>query len=1367
MAAVTRTQVLTAVHTEGGLLPADMLLRIAEGRQKDISGARPSDYGVVGARSVSDEAERRWDYLKGAWRELRKNLPTAQDGTPATDSAGAALPQWVEPLLGELGFGRVPPGPADGVASDDGTKTFDVSHLWQHVPIHVVAWHTELDRRPSSGGVPPQSFVQELLNTSTPRLWALLTNGRQVRLLRDSSALAGAAYVEFDLEAIFDGELFNEFVLLFRLLHASRFETAPEQPASACWLETWRSEAIKSGTRALEQLSESVREAITVLGTGFLRANPELRRDLDVTAFHRALLRLVYRLLFVFVAEDRGALHPPGTDEQVKERYAAYFSTARLRRHARRRRGTAHRDLYRALRLVLDALGEVEGRPELGLPGLGGLFDRTEADTPLDGLELANEHLLAAVRHLAEVRDKDSRRQRSVDYRNLDAEELGSIYESLLELVPKHNASDLTFELKVIGGNDRKTTGSYYTPTSLIETLLDSSLDPVLDDAVKRGQEKATRAGNPDDADAVVGELLDLKVCDPACGSGHFLLAAARRIAKRVAAVREGNPEPTVGAVRGALHEVAARCIYGVDLNPMAVELAKVSLWLEALEPGKALNFLDAHIKQGNALIGATPKLLEGGVPDAAFIATEGDDKKRAKYLEKLNAKEHGGQESLFDLAADTVKVSNLDFARGLRRITDATADSLLEVREQQEAYAAWQGSAEYTHALHLADAWCAAFMWLKTPDAPRPVTQEVFQALSDPEGAGASSETNVEIVRLREQYDFFHWHLEFPEVFTVPEGGTGTEEDTGWAGGFDCVVGNPPWDSVELKEQEFFALRDPEIAEIGRASERKKRIAALKDDPDKQWLFREHAAAKRKVYAESHFLRRSGRVPLTGQGNLNLYAVFAETDRVLLSANGRTGIIVPTGIATDARTQYFFKDLVQRGSIAALYDFENRSGLFPAVDSRMKFCILALAGRDMRESATPFAFFLHDPADLETPDKVFTLTPEEITLVNPNTGTLPVFRSRRDAEVTLGIYRRVPVLVKEGDPEGNPWGVSFAQGLFNMSHDSGLFHAREDLESDGWTLHGNVFTKGEQRMLPLYEAKMVDFYNHRAADVVKSETATKRKNQPRYLQHDELQDPNRRAVPLSWVPAGIHESSESSRGRVEVTVASRLQAVGWRHQWLFGWCDATSATNERTSIAAVIPRVAVGHKYLLSILPREASEVVGLCGCQASFVFDYASRQKIGGTSMAFFLWKQLPVLAPQRLKLHEGFIARRSLELTYTAHDMAPFARDLDDDGPPFRWDEERRTIMRAELDALFFHLYGIERDDVDYIMETFPIVKKKDVAAHGSYRTKELILEVYDRMAKVGVGQDTPLVDGENFTSALTPPPGHGPRHPAAEG
>jgi hypothetical protein len=971
MSAVTRNQVFTAVHTVGGLLPADMLVRISEGKStKDLRGLAPADYRIPGSRSVRDEAERHWDNLKSLWRELREKLPAEPEASVRPDSTGYARTNWVMPFFEALGFGHLSPVGADGIVSDDATKTFPVSHRRDNTLLHVTAWNVRLDKHQGAGSPAPQSLLQEALNRTERHLWALLTNGRQLRLLRDSNALATAAYVEFDLEAIFDGELFSEFVVLYRLLHASRFEGRDGGTQWTCWLEVWRDAAIRLGARFLDDISEGVRLAIKELGTGFLKhpSNGTLRENFDRHTYHAALLRLVYRLLFVFVAEDRDALHPPETPEDVRKRYSDYFSTARLREQSRRRRGTSHSDRYEALRLVLDALGKVEGLPELGLPGLGGLFDDDPADTPLRGLSLSNAHLLAAVRQLAVVRDTEAQRWRTVDYRTLDAEELGAIYESLLDLVPEPN-SDRTFELVPRAGNERKKTGSYYTPSSLVDVLLDSTLDPVIEAAQERGEKKAAEAKqtDPEARETVASELLSLTVCDPACGSGHFLVAAARRIAKRVAAVREQTPEPPVERVREALHEVIARCVYGVDLNPMAVELAKVSLWMEALEPGKALGFLDAHVKLGNGLIGATPALLRGGIPEQAFKVVEGDDKAKATEWLNRNKKEHQGIVTLDAAMDESVSVTNTSFASGLRNLLDSSpTDELGQVRKLADRYQEWAESPAYLNALHIADAWCAAFMWEKTDAAPPPVTQRVFLSLQSPEGGGALEETHQKIAQLSQEYRFFHWHLEFPEVFRVPDdpAAPGIDPVTGWAGGFDCVLGNPPWDRLEFEDKKYFSVVEPSIAETSRDTARRRRIEEwMSEHPEAAHRYLD---ARRKLKSTFMFTGASGAFPLCAKGlslggvtKLQVDQLFTERFVSVTAPMGRCGTVVPTQIATGAGAQFLFQHLTQRGSVKHLYDFENgkREKLFPAVDSRYSFSLISLTGRALREPAAEFGF--------------------------------------------------------------------------------------------------------------------------------------------------------------------------------------------------------------------------------------------------------------------------------------------------------------------------------------------------------------------------------------------------------------------------
>ncbi|MET9823113.1 DNA methyltransferase [Streptomyces sp. NPDC006349] len=1363
MSAATRTALaFTAVTTVGGLLPADMLLRIADAR--NLPGTKPADYGLPASVPVRDEAERAWEYLKPLWRDLRAALPSDPvTGAPAADPTGRAGTDWLAQLFRKLDFGALTEVGAAGVPADsDPEKRFPVSHRHGPALIHLIPWNQELDKRPATGQVPAQSMLQDSLNRTEAHLWAALTNGRRLRLLRDSSSFATAAYVEFDLEAIFDGELFSEFVLLYCVLHASRF-AVPEGAAPAeCWLEKWRAEAVTSGARALDQLRLGVQNALTVLGTGFLRhpENVRLRDDVDPKALRDALLRLVYRLLFVFVAEDRDALLDPKAGEQQRKAYERYFSSARLRERARRRQGTAHGDQYEALRIVLDAMGEEAGRPELGLPGLGGLFSRTEADAPLDGLKLSNESLLAAVRHLAQVRDPGARRWRSVDYRHLDAEELGSVYESLLELEPKHSATDRSFELIEVAGNSRKTTGSYYTPSSLIECLLGTTLDPVIDDAVKRGEQRATAGSRPDPTDDIVDELLSLTVCDPACGSGHFLVASARRIAKRVASVRERNPEPTVDAVRHALHEVVARCIYGVDLNPMAVELAKVSLWLEALEPGKPLGFLDAHVKHGNGLIGATPKLLAAGVPDDAFKPIEGDDKKYAAGLVKRNKAQRSGQdELLFDT---DVLPGNDQYATELARITTASANSLEQVRAQESAYRAYMESTSYVQDLHAADAWCAAFVWPKREGAPEAPTDQVFRALRGRDQSAAPDATHAEILRLRDEYRFFHWHLEFPEVFAVPEAGVGVQQGTAWVGGFDAVVGNPPWERVKLQEQEFFAQRDTEIANAKNAAARKRLIVTLRNDRERAHLASEFEAAKRRAEGESHFMRVSDRYPLTGRGDINTYAVFTETDRMLTGSRGRTGVIVPTGIATDDTTQYFFKDLTNHGALVSLYDFRN-AGFFTDVAGAQgnRFCLLSLTGRT-NKNPIDIVFRATSLSDLEDSERHVHITNQEIKILNPNTGTCPIFTNHRDAEITLEVYRRAPALLTEPETvNGDPWGASFMT-MFHMANDSDLFRPsaanQETLDSmlaEGWRFDGSSLVRNDERLLPLYEAKMLHLYNHRFGDyqLVDGETGKAVRQLPT-PSTEMLDDPTHLPQGRYWVP--------------EIEVTERLRRNQWDRKWFFAFRKITSSTDERTFIGSIVPRAGLGDSGNIIMSRESPKKTATLAALFSSLMLDYIARQKIGGVNFNYFIVKQLPVLSPASVEPHMDFILARFLELTYTARDMTPFARDLDDAGEPFRWDDQRRTQLRAELDACFFHLYGISRKDTDYILESFQTerggLKNNEIAKFGEYRTKRLVLTEYDRMAAAGLTLKTPLTEGESGTyrSTLAPPPGKGPRH-----
>jgi hypothetical protein len=850
-------------------------------------------------------------------------------------------------------------------------------------------------------------------------------------------------------------------------------------------------------------------------------------------------------------------------------------------------------------------------------------------------------------------------------------------------------------------------------------------------------------------------------------GSGHFLIGAAHRLAKRLAAVRTGDAEPSPEAYRTALRDCIRNCLYGVDLNPMAAELCRVALWLESMEPGKPLSFLDHHIKIGNSLLGATPALLAKGIPDEAFDPIEGDDKKLCTRFKKANKKEReDAKNKQATLFAPPIKLGNLTTVyAALSALPD---DSLAQVAAKADRYESLVSSNDYKFGRLLADAWCAAFVWKKTPEFDFPITEEVFRAIEQNPHSAAPWMLD-EITRLAKQYKFFHWHLEFPDVFTAaaspPEGGPAslppaaargaTNEQMGWTGGFDCILGNPVWETLQMNEQEFFAQRAPEIADAPNAAARKKLIAELpRTRPE---LNREWADAFRESEGARQLIRESGRYPLTAVGKINTFAVFSELNRTVLPPTGRAAFIVPAGIATDDTTKAFFQDVVGRKLLASVYHFENSAPLFENVHRSFGFVVLSLGP----QASADFAFSCARRADLADRNRHFTLTPDDFRLLNPNTRTCPTFRSVADAELNKYIYRRTGILWDEAKPEGNPWGLSFMQGLFNMASDSGLFRTRAEMEAAGQTLTGNSWDGPLGKFLPLIEAKMVNHFDHRFSTYEGATAANLNSGNLPRLDAAAHAEPHRLTQPDYWVKEA--EVNDRLTGRTD-------------RQWLLGWRDICRNSDQRTMIGAIFPLAAIGHTMPLMLSREPALPIACLYACTASFVADYVIRQKIGGTHLSYGYFKQTAIPAPAVFSKQcpwasESTIAEwllpRVIELTYTAWDLEPFAKDCGYEGPPFVWDEDRRFQLRAELDAAFFHLYlgtpeewnrtasdalkshlPTPRDAVSHILETFPIVKKKDLESSGTFRTKDTILSIYDALA-AAIRTNTP------YHTHLSPP------------
>ncbi|WP_245542161.1 Eco57I restriction-modification methylase domain-containing protein [Rubellimicrobium thermophilum] len=1276
-----------SLSLEGNLIAPAMVARI---ERREAPEQTEADYRIRKGLTIREE-------ISTAFRVGQSHFDAfARIATPSAD----ATRRFVRAFLQEtFGF--------DDLAPADAPLSFIAGG---RVPIVVVPPSDErLDRRSATLSTDrtrsPAFALQDHLNAHDETLWGLVTNGTLIRLMRDNASLTRPAYIEADLSQIFANEDAASFAVLWLLIHRSRFGTAGT-PAADCALERWREAGSREGEAARERLAAQVRQALRVLGSGFLEANPDLRArltsgEINLTEWFNELLRLVYRLIFLMVAEDRGLLHPETARPEARRLYAEGYSLSHLRaRCIRAAAWDRHHDLYEGIKIVFRALARGEER--LGLPALGGLF--AEGQLPhLESARLRNRAFMEALYRLSWLDQTTG--MVPVNWRAMETEELGSVYESLLELQPQLGADGrtLTFAAEAAEqrGNQRKTTGSYYTPDSLVQALLDTALDPVLD---------RTEA----EADDPAAALLKLSVIDPACGSGHFLLAAARRIATRLArirAARDHGGTPSLADFRHALRDVARVCLHGVDRNPMAVELTKVALWIETVDPGLPLGFFDAQIRCGDALLGVFDlKVLQDGIPDAAYKPLTGDDRDIASIYRKINAATKSGQ-SGFDFGTGIHKLPEtkpfaVDFS-GFRELPEDTLD---QIDAKVARFTELRKTQDFVRAKTACDLFIAAFLLPKIGLAPTgpstrniPTTEEIWMALNQ----GKIRDAMVEAPKVAHEARAFHWPLEFPDVMA--------------RGGFDVVVGNPPWEVMQLGEEEYFATRKPEIAALTGAA-RKRAIAALaKEEPA---LFSEFAQDKRHFEAGNEFARESGRFDLTARGKLNTYALFAELFANL--ARLRAGVIVPTGIATDATTAPFFAHLVKAKRLAQLVDFENRAGLFPAVDSRMKFALLTL-GRD--EPAARFAFFLTDPAQLAESERRFTLSPDQIAAINPNTRTAPVFRSRADAELTGKIYRNAPVLIDEGKgAAGNPWGVEFRQGLFNMTSDSHLFRTAAQLHTEGFARDGTDWVLGTTRYVPLYEAKMIHQFDHRWAGYANNGTDTAD------IGLAQKADPGFEPAPRYWVPKD--------------EVDERLAAKGWTRGWLMGWRDITNATNERTVIATVFPRVGVGHVLPLFFVDAEARKWASLVGNLCSLSLDFVARQKVGGTHLTYGYIKQFPILPPGfYTEARLGFVTPRVLELTYTSHSLAPFACDLGHDGPPFAWDEDRRAHLRADLDVFYARAYGLTRDELRYILdpaevkgagypsETFRVLKEKEIRQYGEYRTRRLLLGAWDRMEASG--------------------------------
>lgn len=1444
----------TTLSLAGSLFSADMLFLMARGNSSHQS---VEDYKLLPGLRFSDEISRSFNISRAFYNEYKKN----RNASSAYDSTKKFIEDFFTKALNYDSFIH-----SSGKTIKD--RKYPVTlYAAKDVPI-IIAPYTftldEADGRFTVEGVTSRkksafSLAQLFLNASGECTWAFATNGLELRLLRDSDSLVRPSFLSFDIESILNDSRYPDFVALWYLIHSSRVNI---------W-EAWRQEGITNGTRVREGLRDGVTNALLHLGAGFLQTEGEGNNALlnalkdgkqadgvsyTQMDFYKALLREVYRFLFLSTIEERNLLFAHTEDEaqltpELRKAHRIYregYSIHRLAEKSRRiLSNDKYSDIWHGIQVVFKALQK--GNEALDLSPIGGLFRQDQCPL-LDACNIDNEHLLKAIRCLrwCYINGKLT----FTDYRNMGTEEFGSVYESLLELVPRVDLTAKSFSFVGIGdengideegsttGNARKTSGSYYTNAELVNSLIKSALEPGLMGKIERAEEMAKKRNEEMDYEKTI---LSFSVVDPACGSGHFLLAAARRIAEVLVEKRlekMSDAAPSQALYRKALRDVITNCIYGVDLNEMAVELTRTALWLEGYEPGKPLEFLNHHIKCGNSLVGVYDlNVLNNGIPDAAYTALSGDEKDVALEAKKINEKERKELCVKADKNGKVYRASYFDFGDNPQNVQKSLAllmakisftgnDTLEDEEKKEKLYNELLQNEEYILLKTAADLYTATFFVKKDKDNELkiPSTKDLFDIKRKLPEDSAKKGIREEAVNISKQYKFFHWKIEFPEIF---QRGTG----------FDCVLGNPPWDRVKLAEKEFFASRAPLIAEAKNKSARDKMILALKDSGQvferelyESFITALHSAESTSVFVHANEKTYADcRYALTGCGDVNMYALFAELIYTMIDTFGTAGFIVPSGIATDDGTKAYFGKIATSGLLKSLYDFENREGLFPTVHSRFKFSLITLAPKD---GMSDFAFFLHNLNELEDSRRHFTMTPEDFDLINPNTHTCPVFRSEEDAKLAKKIYKKAGVFVNENDEEnGNLWKIKFST-MFHMSNDSGLFVGAELLKRVQGDGHAELVSASGSRYLPLYEAKLMHQFDHRWNTFVNGspvDVSPEQKSDPDFSVTPQYYVPYTETVlratsldlkivqalreaiasaSLSKQAVGERTTTVGERSRTEKLrslVAEKAGAAGdlfvnentdgidWQKvyasedlikavfevaeklcpKYLMGFRGITNVTNERTVISSIIPFSGVGHSMLLYSVKQSSTLAACLLANFLSLELDVIARMKLGGTNLTYGYFRQFPVLPPSAY--HEAalsFIVPRVMALTYTANDMTEWAKALWTDSTPamrqkmlelngknrkfsqensgstlacgpYIYDDIKRAILRAELDAYFARLYGLTRTELQYILdphsvmgedypsETFRVLKDNEIAKYGEYRTQRLVLEAWDRM------------------------------------
>ena len=1259
---------------------------------------------------------------------------------------------------------------ADGAAKEQANSLIEDWKRYEHglAIVESKRWLRPLDRRSGRRGeeTAPSTqmlrYLRRVDDLTTGKLrWGVLTNGARWRLYYAGARSVSEQYFEINLATVLNVLGHDDSSLTLSVddrrhwlkVFALIFGREAFLPG-AVDERTFHQRAIAEGRFYQERLAANLSDlAFQRVFPAVAQAIADAAPDAPLPEVRDASLVLLYRLLFILYAEDRDLLPVRDT------RYDDYALRKKVRSDVGRRMDA--NDVFSETAAqywsIIDDLCRAidKGDASIGLPPYnGGLFDQQR--TPLlKQIRLSDAAISKVIDALSFEQASEGRHY--INYRDLGVQQLGSIYERLLEQEIVRDGDQIVIRPNIFA---RKDSGSYYTPDDLVGLIVTETLDPLvqtrLDVFAAKASELATsslsedlRMGKLKRLDPAE-KLLELKVCDPAMGSGHFLvnlvdhltdqvitaMAEAEAtldgyispLTERIDVIRNtimANAEERNWAVDPAQLDdrhivrrmVLKRCVYGVDKNPMAVELAKVSLWLHTFTVGAPLSFLDHHLRCGDSLFGA-------------WVSNAVD---RAKHNK---AKQQGG--SLFLRGPVSRAMRSASSMQIIEGLTDA------EIAEAHRSADVFAEVSEMTAPLDAFLSLLHAFDWMDLSDSddktaylayldgtfgdPVDIAQGSITELAESNHTNRFSSLLEAAQKLITTERFLNWQVVFPGVWS-------DWETSGLTGGFDAVIGNPPWDRMKLQQVEWFAARRPEIAKTPRAADRKQMIADLEKVGDP--LAQDFAVANEQAAAALRIARKGGDYPLLSKGDVNLYSLFVERTMTLAKSDGMVGLLVPSGIASDKTAAQFFKGVATEGRLKALYDFENRRTrydappFFPDVDSRFKFCVFAASPSPLPGDAQ-CAFFLQDVSELKDPDCCFPLSASDFAQVNPNTGTAPIFRSRRDAELTTAIYGRLPVLVdRSPGAVVKAWPVKYVR-MFDMTNDSSLFRTRVELgeEEGAWPISNNRFGSPSGEWVPLYEGKMVQAFDHRAANIVANPKNVHRPAQPEPATLEQHRDSN-------WLPEPQYWVLEKDTGRVSTP-------------FLLGLKHVTAATNVRSMIAALVPGVGAGNSLPLLMggdgHPLTADLASTILANLNALPFDFVLRQKVQGQNLNWFILEQLPVVPLERYKAVRfgskaaaEIVREAVLELTYTANDMAPFARDIghiDEAGevlPPFCWDEDRRLQLRAKLDALYFHLYGVtDHDNIHYIYSSFPIVEREERETWGRYRSRDICLAWVNALA-----------------------------------